>query len=134
MNRQVFITLPVAELSKSVAFFNAIGFSLNPAFTGEGAACIAISETFFVMLCPQAKFTEFSPKPMCDTSRAVEMLLAITCESRAQIDQMITRAEASGATIHERSVDYGFMYHSSFTDPDGHCWGLNYMNATPPQK
>jgi predicted lactoylglutathione lyase len=128
------MTLPVADVSKSVAFFKALGFSLNPEFTGEGVACIAISETFFVMLCPEAKFTEFSPKPMCDTSKAVEMLLAITCESRAQVDEMIAKAEASGGTIHERSVDYGFMYHGSFTDPDGHSWGLNYMSATRPEK
>jgi predicted lactoylglutathione lyase len=126
MNRTIFITLPVANLPKSQAFFTALGFSLNPQFTGDEAACIVISETIFVMLAPHSKFSELSPKPICDTKFA-EVLLAITCESRAQVDDMISKAAEAGGAIHERSVDYGFMYHGSFADPDGHLWGLNYM-------
>jgi predicted lactoylglutathione lyase len=133
MNRHLSVTLPVASLSKSLAFFKALGFSHNPQFTGDAAACIVINETVFVMLLPQAKFSEFSPKAICDTSKAAEVLLGISCESRAQVDDMIAKAGEAGGTIYEQSVDYGFMYHGSFADPDGHLWALNYMNGAPPQ-
>jgi uncharacterized protein len=133
MTRQIFITLPVADLPKSIAFFEALGFSQNPQFTGDSAACIVLSETIFVMLGTHSMFNEFSPKPICDTSKNVEVLHSITCESRAQVDDMVAKAEGAGGTIYERSVDYGFMYHGSFADPDGHLWGLNYMSETPPQ-
>ena len=133
MNRQIYISLAVADVSKSLAFFKALGFSQHPQFMGDTAACIVISETIFVMLLTHSRFAEFSPKPACDTSKAVEVLLAITCESRAQVDDLVAKAEEAGGSIHERSVDYGFMYHGSFADLDGHLWGLNYMDATPPQ-
>ncbi len=133
MNQPVFITLAVADVSKSMAFFKALGFSHNPQFTGDGATCIAISETFFVMLCTPPTFSQFSPKPICDTAKANEVLIAISCESRAQVDDRIAKAGEAGGTIYEKSVDYGFMYHGSFADPDGHLWALNYMSDTPPQ-
>ncbi len=133
MNQLFSITLPVSDLSKSVAFFKALGFSQNPQFSGDNAACIAISEAVILMLCTHSTFAEFSPKAICDTSKAAQALFAIGCESRAQVDERIAKAREAGGTIYEESVDYGFMYHSSFADPDGHLWGLNYMSGTPPQ-
>lgn len=133
MSKQIFITLPVADLAKSVAFFEALGFSKNPEFTGDNAACMALSEAIFVMLAPHATFMQFSPKPICDTSKVVEVLHSFTCDSREQVDAMVAAAGKAGGTIHEESVDYGFMYHGSFADPDGHLWGLNYMTGQPPK-
>lgn len=124
--------MPVADVAKSLAFFTDLGFSPNPQFTGDSTACIAISDTIFVMLLTHAKFSEFSPKAICDTSKTAQVLLAITCESRAQVDDMITKAGKNGGTIYEQSVDYGFMYHGSFADPDGHLWALNCMSPTAP--
>jgi predicted lactoylglutathione lyase len=132
MSRQICINLPVADLSKSMAFFKALGFSHNPQFADDTAACIVISETILVMLLTHPKFTAFSPKPICDTSKAVEVLLCLSCESRAQVDDMAAKAVEAGATNAE-ATDYGFMYQHSFADPDGHCWALNYMSAMPPQ-
>jgi uncharacterized protein len=133
MNNPVSITLPVADVPRSQAFFQALGFSPNPQVTGEAAALIVISETVSVMLLSRAKFAEFSPKPICDTSNAVEVLFGLGCGSRAEVDDLIAKAGRAGGTIHEQSVDYGFMYHASFADPDGHLWALNYMSGTPPQ-
>ena len=132
MIQQISLSLPVADLAKSRAFFEALGFSHHPQFTGETAVGIAISEAILVMLLPRATFSEFSPKAICDASHA-EVLLGIGCESRAQVDEMITKAEEAGGSIHERSVDYEFMYHGSFADLDGHLWALNYMSGPPPR-
>ena len=133
MSRQICLNLPVADLPKSVAFFKALGFLPNPQFADDTAAAIVISETILVMLLTHPKFTAFSPKPICDTSKAVEVLICLSCDSRAEVEEMGAKAVAAGAANAE-ATDYGFMYQHSFTDPDGHCWALNYMIAPPPQQ
>jgi hypothetical protein len=132
--KQVFINLPVADLPKSMAFFKALGFSLNPQFTGEGAACIVVSDTVSVMLGTHAKFREFTPKAICDTSKAVEVLLNLSCESREQVDGLVAKALAAGGSTYDKPEDLGFMYSHSFVDPDGHGWGLFHMSTMPAQK
>lgn len=134
MSKQVFINLPVANLAKSMAFYEALGFSRNPQFTGDGAGCIVISDTIFVMLGTHDKFREFTPKAICDTSKAVEVLLNLTCESREEVDSLVAKALAAGGSTYDKPEDFGFMYTHSFVDPDGHGWGLFHMNTTPTQK
>lgn len=133
MSKKVFINLPVANVSKSIAFFEALGFSRNPQFMGEDGGCISISESIFVMLCPHEKFREFTPKAICDTNKAVEVLLNLNCESREEIDNLVAKAIASGGSTYDKPEDFGFMYTHSFLDPDGHGWGLFYMNPVPTQ-
>jgi predicted lactoylglutathione lyase len=133
VSKQVFINLPVADLAKSMAFFKALGFSSNPQFTGENAACMVVSDTVFVMLCPHAKFREFTPKAICDTSKAVEVLLNLSCGSREEVDSLVAKAIAAGGSTYDKPEDFGFMYTHSFVDPDGHGWGLFHMSAMPPK-
>jgi predicted lactoylglutathione lyase len=131
MNRQIFINLPVADVPRTLAFWKALGFSHDPQCTGDDAACIVISEHIHVMLGTHAKFREFSPKDICDTSKALQVLHSLTCESRAQVDDLVRKAVAAGGSTIEEPQDYGFMYHHGFVDPDGHCWGLNHMSTAP---
>ena len=131
MTTKVFITLPVVDVSRSLAFFNALGFSHDPQFTDDTAACVVISEHIQVMLLTHSKFRQFSPKDICDTSKALQVLHSLTCESRAQVDAIVSKAVAAGGSTIEEPQDYGFMYHHGFVDPDGHCWGLNHMTAIP---
>ncbi len=134
MSKQVFINLPVADLPKSVAFFKALGFSPNPQFTNDTAACIVVSDTISVMLLTHARFRDFTPKAICDTSKAVEVLLSLSCESRDEVDALVAKAIAAGGSTYDEPEDYGFMYTHSFVDPDGHGWGLLHMSAMPAQK
>lgn len=133
MATQIFITLPVADLPRSVTFYQALGYSPNPQFTGDGAACIVISEHIQVMLGSHKKFRELSPKDICDTSKFLQVLHSLTCESRAQVDDIVRKAIAAGGSTIEEAQDYGFMYHHGFVDLDGHCWGLNHMSEAPSQ-
>ena len=133
MNKQIFLNFPVADLPKSMAFFQALGFSLNPQFTGDTTACVTISETISVMLGTHAKFREFTPKAICDTTQAVEVLINLTCESRQEVDDLVAKAIAAGGSTYDKAEDFGFMYTHSFVDPDGHGWGLFHMSAPPPQ-
>lgn len=131
MNKQIYLNLPVADLPKSMAFFQALGYSLNPQFTGDTAACVVIGESIFVMLLAHSKFREFTPKAICDTAQAVEVLITLSCETRQQVDDLVAKAIAAGGTTYDQAEDFGFMYTHSFVDPDGHGWGLVHM-STPP--
>lgn len=131
MSKQVFINLPVANLPKSIAFFQALGFSHNPQFTDDAGACIIVSDTISVMLLTHTRFRDFTPKAICDTSKAVEVLLSLSCESREEVDGLVAKAIAAGGSTYDQPEDFGFMYTHSFIDLDGHGWGLLHMSAMP---
>jgi predicted lactoylglutathione lyase len=129
MIKQISLNIPVADLPKSMAFFKALGFSHNPEVTGDSGAMIVISETISVMLSTHAKFREFTPKAVCDTTKAVEVLICLQCESRQIVDDLVAKALAAGGSTYDKPEDLGFMYSHSFVDLDGHGWGLFYINA-----
>lgn len=127
MSTKIYVNLPVADLPKSIAFFTELGYGFNTRFADETATCMVVSDTINVMLLTREKFRGFSPKEICDTTKSNEVLLCLTCESRARVDDLVARAVANGATTHEDATDYGFMYCNSFMDLDGHAWNLMYM-------
>jgi uncharacterized protein len=133
VSRKVFINLPVADLPRSVAFFTALGFSPNPQFTDDVGACFVVSDTISVMLLTHARFRDFTPKDVCDTGNAVEVLLSLSCESREEVDSLVAKALAAGGSTYDEPEDFGFMYTHSFVDPDGHGWGVLHMSAMPAQ-
>jgi predicted lactoylglutathione lyase len=128
VSKHVFINLPVVDLSKSIAFFEALGFSQNPQFTDDAGACIVVSDTISLMLLTHVRFRDFTPKAICDTSKAVEVLLNLSCESRDEVDGLVAKAIAAGGSTYDEPEDYGFMYTHSFLDLDGHGWGLFHMS------
>lgn len=134
MSKQIFFNLPVSDLPKAKAFYQALGFANNPQFSDVSAACMVISDTIFVMLATHDKFREFTPKAVCDTSKAVEVLINLSCESPAEVDDLVAKALAAGGSTYDKPEDLGFMYSHSFVDPDGHGWGLFHMNAMPVQE
>lgn len=131
MINQLFLTLPVADLRKSVAFFRALGFALNERFSDDTAACIVINDTTSVMLGTHDKFRAFTPKAVCDTSKAVEVLISLGCDTRERVDELVAKALAAGGTTYDQPEDLGFMYSHSFVDLDGHGWGVLHMSAQP---
>lgn len=128
MIQQIFLTLPVANVQKSVAFFQALGFALNPQFSDDTAACIVVNEHTSVMLGTHEKFCTFTPKAVCDTSKAVEVLISLSCDTRERVDELVAKALAAGGTTHDEPEDLGFMYSHSFIDLDGHGWGVLYLS------
>ncbi len=133
MIQQVFITLPVADLPRAAAFYEALGFAADPRFADHQGACRIVSDTIRIMLLTHERFRSFTPKAVCDTSKAVEALHTLGCESREQVDDLVARALAAGGSTYDEPEDFGFMYTHSFLDPDGHGWGLAYMTGAPPQ-
>ena len=134
MSRKLFVNLPVKELDRSVRFFTALGFSFNAHFTDETATCMIVSESSFVMLLTEEKFRQFTPRQLCDTKQATEVLLCLSAESRAEVDQLVAKAVAAGGSLYKEPIDFGFMYGHSFQDPDGHQWEVMFMEpAAIPQ-
>lgn len=129
MISQAFLTLPVADLKKSVAFFTALGFTHNPQFSDDTAACIVINDTLSVMLGTHEKFRQFTPKAICNTKECVEVLISLSCESRQLVDELVAKALAAGASTYDQPEDLGFMYSHSFVDLDGHGWGVLHFSA-----
>ena len=134
MSRQLFVNLPVENLDRTVEFFAALGFSFNPKFTDENATCLVISEHIQVMLLTRPFFSGFTKKPVADARTATETLLALSCESRDEVDALVSKAVAAGAATPMESKDYGFMYQHGFEDLDGHQWEVFWMDesAMPP--
>ncbi len=127
MATKIFVNLPVKNLDKSIEFFTELGFTFNPQFTDETATCMIVSEDIFVMLLTEAKFKTFIPKQICDATKSTEVLVCLSSESRAKIDEMVRKAVTGGGTTPMDSKDYGFMYQHGFQDLDGHIWELIYM-------
>jgi predicted lactoylglutathione lyase len=128
MPQMIFVNLPVKDLPKSIAFFEALGFAFNPQFTDETAACMVVSDTIFVMLLTHEKFAGFSPKPIADTSRSLQVLITLSRDSREAVDTIVAAALAAGGTICGEPTDHGCMYDHGFLDLDGHGWGVMWMD------
>ncbi len=96
-------------------------------FTDETATCMIVSDDIFVMLLTEAKFQTFTPKAICDATKSAEVLVCLSCESRAEVDDLVSKAVVAGGTIYNDSQDRGFMYAHGFQDLDGHIWELIYM-------
>jgi predicted lactoylglutathione lyase len=135
MARKIFVNLPIADMERSRAFFGALGFSFNPQFSNAQGACMVVSEDIFVMLLVQPFFQGFTRKPIADARQSTEVLVCLSCESRAEVDDLVRKALAAGGSAPNPPQDHGFMYGHGFEDPDGHLWELVWMdpNAAPPQ-
>lgn len=126
--RNLFVNLPVADLERSKAFFTTLGFTFNPLFSDETAACMLVGEQSFFMLLTREKFAEFSKLPMADPSTHALALYCFSVASRDEVDSVSAAALAAGATEGDGAEDYGFMYSRSFFDPDGHGWQVMWMD------
>jgi len=131
---KIFVNLAVTDLKRSREFFDQLGFSFNPQFTDDKAACMIVNEEASVMLLTEPFFKNFTKREICNTASHTEALLAISCESRAAVDEMVHKAVAAGGAHAMDATDHGFMYGWSFYDPDGHHWEVFWMdpNGMPP--
>ena len=131
MPKQIFINLPVRDLPKAKAFYEAIGAVNNPQFSDDAGACMVLSDTIFVMLLTHTKWATFTQKPIVDARQASEVMLALNAEDRTAVDALVADAGANGgkADVNPRQ-DLGFMYGRSFEDLDGHIWETFFMDMS----
>ena len=131
MERMIFVNLPVADLERSMRFYEAIGARNEPKFSNDQAAMMVLSDTISVMLLTHPFYSGFTGKEIADAHRTSQVLLAISCDSPAEVDRLVEAAAASGGTADPgpKQDMGGMMYGRSFEDPDGHHWEPMWMDA-----
>jgi predicted lactoylglutathione lyase len=128
---QTFVNLPVKDLARATEFFTKLGFSFDEQFTDENATRMIVSDDTSVMLVVEPFFKTFiGPQEITDTSRAREVIVGLSAESREQVDDLTDKALAAGAQALGEPDDQGFMYMRGFHDLDGHQWSFIYMDMS----
>ncbi|PXV54081.1 hypothetical protein SAMN04487785_114141 [Dyella jiangningensis] len=131
MSKQIFVNLPVTDLKRSKAFYEAVGAANNPAFSDDTAACMVFSDTIYAMLLTHDKWRQFTSKPIVDAHADAQVLLCLSAGSRDEVIRLVEQATGAGGKPDPTPVqDYGFMYGRSFEDPDGHIWEVMWMDPS----
>lgn len=138
MAKMIFVNLPVADVARSTAFYEAIGFEKNDTFSNEQASSMVWSDSIYVMLLSHEFYRTFTPKQIADARTTSGALYALSFDSKADVDKITDAAAAAGATEPHGPEDMGFMYSRAFEDFDGHGWGPFWMDpaaaeAGPPE-
>jgi uncharacterized protein len=129
--RQIFVNLPVKDLERSKNFFSSLGFGFDARFTDDKGACLVIEkDSIYAMLITEPFFKTFTPRAVADAKSTSEVLLALSCSSDREVDDLVAKATAAGGKA-IKEQDHGFMYYRSFEDPDGHIWELLHMRSEP---
>ncbi len=130
MANQIFVNLPVKDLKKSMAFYEAVGFKNNPQFTDDTAACMVLTDTIFVMLLTHDKFKQFTSKTIIDAKSSIEMANSLSVNSAQEVNTVVENAIKAGGNEYRPAADYGFMQQRCFEDLDGHSWEIIYMDMS----
>ena len=132
--RMLFVNIPVADVGRSTAFFARLGFSFNPVFTGQDAACMLVGGQASVMLLSHERFAQFAKLPMADPGTHTLALYCFSVPARDEVDTVAEAALAAGGTGADGPEDHGFMYSRSFFDLDGHGWQVMWMDPAAAQQ
>ena len=128
MNKMIFVTLPVSDIARARAFYEALGWRINDAFSSDTSACVVVSDAIYFMLATHDAFRAQSHRPLVLPSEGANALIALSCETRDEVDAMTNAAVAAGgASLHD-AEDLGFMYSRAFADPDGNGFGPFWMD------
>ena len=130
MAHKIFVNMPVKDLEKSKEFFGRLGFKFNAQFTDEKAACLVISDDIYSMLLTEPFFKSFIKKEIADTQKTTEAILALSAESREEVDELMRKVLAAGGTEFKEVQDLGWMYGRGFQDIDGHLWETFWMDPS----
>jgi uncharacterized protein len=130
MAKMIFVSLPVSDLKRATAFYQAIGAVKNTQFSDDTASCMVFSDTIHAMLMTHDKYRQFTSKTIVDAKTSSQLLICVTADSPAEVDDVVGKATAAGgAPDPSPKEDFDFMYGRSFEDPDGHMWGVTWMDV-----
>lgn len=128
MATQVFVNIPTTDLERAKAFYTGLGWTINPHFTDENAACFVISDTIYLMVLTREFFATFTDKPVVDPHKQLQLQTAISTDTREGVDTFLDKVLAAGGSEHREAKDYGFMYYREFEDPDGNLFNIMWMD------
>lgn len=128
--KMIFVNLPVADLNKSITFYESLGFTKNPMFSDDTAACMVLSDVIHVMILSHAKWKSFTDRPIPDSGSS-EVMLCLSCDSKDEVNAFVDAGAANGGTADlQPPQDHGFMFQRTLVDPDGHVWEPMWMDMT----
>jgi predicted lactoylglutathione lyase len=133
-SRKIFVNLAMKDLGNAVDFFTKLGFSFDPRFTDETATCMIVSDEAFVMLLVEDRFRDFTKKELCDATTHTEAIVALSAESKNEVDELADNALQAGGSPANDAMEMDFMYGRSFHDPDGHLWEVVWMDPSAMQQ
>jgi predicted lactoylglutathione lyase len=126
--RMIFINLPVTDVARSTAFYEAIGFTRNPKFSNEHASSMVWSDAIAFMLLAHPFYSTFTDKKIIEAQSTSGALYALSFGSRAEVDAISEAAVSAGGREVHGPQDQGFMYGRAFEDPDGHGFEAMWMD------
>jgi predicted lactoylglutathione lyase len=128
MSRQIFVNLPVADLARTTSFFTALGFEFDPRFTDEDATSMAAGDGISILFLTRPSFESFTDVAVSDATKATEVIVALSAKSRDEVDDLVAKAQALGATTVRDPDDLSYLYSHGFRDLDGHIWEFVWMD------
>lgn len=135
MAQMIFVNFPISDIKRSRAFYSALGFGFDERFSDDKSACVVVSDTIFFMILERDKFAGFSPRPVANTQETTSVLIALSRDSRAAVDEITAAAIANGGTDNNMVQEMGdFMYGRSFCDPDGNVLEVMWMDVEAAMK
>jgi uncharacterized protein len=131
----MFVNLPVTDLDRAKAFYTALGFTINPAFSDHNAACVVVEEDHnYFMILVRDYFQTFTDLPIGDPAVNPSVSTAIFLDDREAVDKAVTDGVAAGGSEPRPATDYGFMYQRQLSDPDGNLLEFGYMDPVAAQQ
>ena len=127
MNTKIFLNLPVKSLEVTTKFYQKLGFEFNQAYTDDKATCMVINDMIYTMFLTEHYFTSFTKKEIPDTKNMAQCVVALSADSRVEVDRLVDLAFEAGAGEYNEPQDLGFMYTRSFADPDGHLVEIFFL-------
>ncbi len=130
MSKEIWINLPVKDVSKSREFFRNIGFNIHPQHNTEHMAAISFGDgKVMIMLFPEEVFEGFIQSKIADTTLGNEVLFSFGADSIEEVDETAAKVKAAGGVLYgEPSLRDGWMYGFGMVDPDGHRWNMLFMD------
>ncbi|MGO4710641.1 VOC family protein [Chryseobacterium sp. 2TAF14] len=127
---QIYVNLPVKDVQKTREFWTRLGFSINEQFSDEKAICVIMKEDhIYTMFLKEEFFQTFTDRPVA-AGETTQTLLAISVNSREEVDEMVKTATENGGSKYSEPRDYGWMYQKTFADLDGHQWEVLFSDMS----
>lgn len=122
MGTMVFVNFPVADVQRSAAFYEKLGFKKNEEFSTEEASSMMWDDQFWIMLLNHDFYGKFiQEKQIIDAQTTSGALISFSLESAEAVKQFGETAKANGGNCYR--VDMGIpeeqMYGLEVQDLDG---------------